>query len=94
MQVKAISILGSTGSVGTSTLDVIAFANAQAGEQVYEVEALAAGQDVKTLAEQAIAFGAKIAVIADEARLDELARLLAGHVTEAAAGKNAVQVLC
>ena len=59
MQAKAISILGSTGSVGTSTLDVIAFANAQAGEQVYEVEALAAGQDVKTLAEQAITFGAK-----------------------------------
>jgi len=90
MQAKAISILGSTGSVGTSTLDVIAFANAQAGERVYEIEALAAGQDVKTLAEQAITFEAKVAVIADETCLDELKYLLAGHPTEAAAGKDAV----
>lgn len=87
---KAISILGSTGSIGQSTLDVIAFANKAGDTPIYSVEALAAGRDVEKLAAQAIKFGAKIAVIADESRLDELKTRLAGHPIEVAAGANAV----
>lgn len=90
IQSKTISILGSTGSIGTSTLELIEFVNADADAPVYTIEALAAGRDVEALAKQAIKFGAKIAVIADETKLQALKALLAGHPIEAAGGPSAV----
>ena len=90
MSTKKISILGSTGSVGCSTLAVIEHVNALADTPIYEVEALAAGRDSAALAEQAIRVGAKIAVIADETRLDELRARLSGHAIEVAGGAAAV----
>ena len=90
MGAKKISILGSTGSVGCSTLAVIEHANALADAPVYEVEALAAGRDSAALAEQAIRVGARIAVIADETRLDDLRARLSGHAIEVAGGAEAI----
>ena len=81
---RKISILGSTGSVGVSTLDVLA----QAGVDV-EVTALAAGRNVEKLAEQALLWRPRIAVIGDEAALPQLRARLQGSGIEAAAGVQA-----
>ena len=82
---RKISILGATGSVGTSTLDLIE----RAPEQ-FEVVALTARSDVKKLAEIARRTRAKCAVIADERRLPELRALLQGSETEVAGGEGAI----
>ena len=89
MTVRRISIMGSTGSIGTSALDVVAQTNA-AGDTPFEIVALAAGSDSETLARQAIAFRPQIAVIADESRLDDLRQRLAGTGIETAGGLEAV----
>ena len=81
---RKISVLGSTGSVGVSTLDVLA----QAGVEV-EVTALAAGRNVELLAQQALRWRPRIAVIGDETALPRLRALLAGSGIEAAAGAQA-----
>ncbi len=87
MSTKRISIFGSTGSVGQSTLAVIEHANARA--PVYEIDVLAAGSNVAELAEQAIAHRASLAVIADESKYEELTARLEGHGIAAAAGDTA-----
>lgn len=89
MTVRRISIMGSTGSIGTSALDVVAQANA-AGDTPFDIVALAAGSDSETLARQAIAFRPQIAVIADESRLADLRQRLEGTGIETAGGLEAV----
>lgn len=88
---RTISIMGATGSIGTSALSVIAHANKLAGEPVFEVDALCAGQNAQLLAEQVIATNAKHAVIRDESKLDELKTRLQGYAVEVAAGTKAVE---
>ena len=61
---RSISILGSTGSVGTQTLDVVA----HHGEKAFDVVALTAGKNAKLLIEQAKRFKPKFTVIADESQ--------------------------
>jgi len=94
MTIKRVSVLGATGSVGQSTLSVISHANATAiaegGGPVFEVEALAAGQDVDTLARQAIEARAKLAIVADETKYEALKARLAGTGIEAGAGDTAI----
>lgn len=82
---KSLSILGATGSVGCSTLDLVARA-----PERFRVEALVAGRNSAKLAEQARAVAARIAVIADESCLPELRDRLAGSGIEAAAGEAAM----
>ena len=82
---RRISILGATGSIGQSTLKVIA----QHPNQ-YQVEALVALSNAEMLAEQAKASSAKLAVIADEAHFGALKEALSGSGIEAAAGEAAV----
>lgn len=82
---KRVSILGATGSIGTSTLDLIVRA-----PEAFEVVALTANRDVKKLAEAAIRTRARRAVVADPECLDALRDALAGSDTEAAAGPDAV----
>jgi 1-deoxy-D-xylulose-5-phosphate reductoisomerase len=86
---KTITVLGSTGSVGTSTLDLAARAVAHGSAEV-EVIALTAGSNVALLAEQALTWRPKIAVIADERLLGELRQRLKGSGVAAAAGEAAV----
>ena len=69
---KQIAILGSTGSIGTQALDVIA-----QHSDLYEVYCLTANNKVELLAEQAHQFKPAAVVIANEARYDELKQLLA-----------------
>jgi 1-deoxy-D-xylulose-5-phosphate reductoisomerase len=83
---KRLTILGSTGSIGRSTLALVAAAPPGA----YEIEVLVAGRDVAGLAAQAREFGARLAVVADPTGLDALREALAGSGIEAAAGPEAV----
>lgn len=85
---KRVSIMGSTGSIGRSALDVIRHSNRQAPH--FAVVALAAGRDVELLAEQAREFQPDIAVVADESKFGELSQLLSGTGIEVAAGDVAV----
>ena len=82
---KLITVLGSTGSVGTNTLDLVA-----RNRELFAVEALTANQNVEALASQAQKFDAKLAVIADEGRYKDLKSLLAGTSIACAAGPEAL----
>ncbi|MDQ4419671.1 1-deoxy-D-xylulose-5-phosphate reductoisomerase [Sphingobium sp. DEHP117] len=82
---RSISIFGATGSIGTSTLDLIARA-----PDAYELLVLTANSDPQALAQCAIAHGARLAVIADEAHYTSLKAALAGSGVEAAAGPQAL----
>ncbi len=82
---KRITVLGSTGSVGTNTLDLVA-----RNRELFAVEALTANQNVEALASQAQIFDAKLAVIADEGRYKDLKSLLSGTSIACAAGPEAL----
>jgi len=82
---RRVSILGSTGSVGRSTLDLI-----ERQPEAFEVEALTANTNVARLAAQARRMGAKLAVIADPGCYADLKDALEGSGVEAAAGAGAV----
>jgi 1-deoxy-D-xylulose-5-phosphate reductoisomerase len=83
--VRSVTILGSTGSVGRQTIELLA-----ANPDRYRVQALVAGQNAVLLAEQAIALRAEIAVVADRAAYAALRDALAGTKIEVAAGADAV----
>ncbi|WP_312782439.1 1-deoxy-D-xylulose-5-phosphate reductoisomerase [Brevundimonas sp.] len=89
MIARKISVLGSTGSVGTSTLDLMGQAEA-AGSGAFQVEVLTGGNNIARLAEQARRWRPKLVVTADPARLPELRDALAGTDVEAAAGPEAI----
>ena len=67
MSSETVTVLGSTGSVGENTLDVIS-----RNPDRYRVTALTAHRNVERLAEQCVRFDAKLAVIADPALENEL----------------------
>ena len=85
MSRRTISILGATGSVGTSTLDLV-----ERSPDLFEVVALTAAKNVAALATAARRTGAKLAVIDDEALLPELRQRLAGTACRAATGREAL----
>ncbi len=82
---RAISILGATGSVGASTLDLIG-----REPERFEVLALTANSDAAGLAALARQHRAKLAVVADKAAYPALRDALAGSGIEAAAGADAL----
>ncbi|MCA0909166.1 1-deoxy-D-xylulose-5-phosphate reductoisomerase [Qipengyuania gaetbuli] len=82
---RSISILGATGSVGASTLDLV---RRNRGE--WQVAALTAHSNVADLARLAREFEAEVAVIADERHYEALKDALAGSGIEAAAGRKAL----
>ena len=84
-QPRSITIIGSTGSVGQSTADLI-----DREPEHYDVEALVAGNSVEALAEQARRLRARLAVVANPQRYRALKDALAGTSVEAAAGPEAV----
>jgi 1-deoxy-D-xylulose-5-phosphate reductoisomerase len=85
---RSVTVLGSTGSIGVSTLDLLGHAR-DGGSQI-EVVALTAGRNVARLAEQAVQWRPKMAVIEDESLLPELRDRLAGSGVAASAGRVAV----
>jgi 1-deoxy-D-xylulose-5-phosphate reductoisomerase len=82
---RHVTILGSTGSVGRNTLELVA-----AEPQAYAVEALVALKSAEALAAQARSVRARVAVIADADKYGALKAALSGSGIEAAAGPSAV----
>ena len=82
---KTISILGATGSVGSSTLDLV-----ERNPDRFEVVALTAAKNVASLADAALRTEAKLAVIGDPALLPELNERLADSSCRAATGREAL----
>jgi 1-deoxy-D-xylulose-5-phosphate reductoisomerase len=83
---RSITILGATGSVGSSTIDLL-----KREPSRYRVEALSAKRNSAQLAKIAREVGARLAVVADPAAYDELKDALSGSGIEAAAGEDALQ---
>ncbi|KAA8727866.1 1-deoxy-D-xylulose-5-phosphate reductoisomerase [Ewingella americana] len=83
---KQLTILGSTGSVGSSTLAVV-----RANPQDFKVTALVAGKNVEVMAQQCIEFQPRFASMADETSAKALRILLAeqGIKTEVLSGEKA-----
>jgi 1-deoxy-D-xylulose-5-phosphate reductoisomerase len=82
---RKISILGATGSIGTSTLDLI-----ERSPERFEVVAVTAATNAVALADIARRTNARLAVVADESRLRELQELLVGTNCRGAAGEQAL----
>ena len=82
---KKITILGATGSIGRSTLDLV-----ERSPDRFEIVALTAGRNVEELAKAALRTNARVAVIADPQRLKALEVLLDGSGCRAAAGTEAL----
>jgi 1-deoxy-D-xylulose-5-phosphate reductoisomerase len=83
--VRTVTVLGATGSIGDSTMDLLRGAPGR-----YRVEALTANSNVVGLAKLAREFNARFAAIADPARFDELKDALAGSRIECGAGESAI----
>ncbi|MFV3073334.1 1-deoxy-D-xylulose-5-phosphate reductoisomerase [Niveispirillum fermenti] len=84
-ETRRVTVLGSTGSVGTNTVELLA-----AYPDRFQVEALVAGRNVARLAEQARLLRPALAVAADDACYADLKDALAGTGIEVAAGAAAV----
>jgi 1-deoxy-D-xylulose-5-phosphate reductoisomerase len=85
---ETLTILGSTGSIGTNTLDVI---RQLGGRDTFEIVALTGAGNIGLLAEQAREFGAKLAATADDDKYLELKDALAGSGIEVASGKSGIE---
>ena len=85
VDVRTVTVLGSTGSVGRNTLDLIS-----RNRQRYDVEVLAANTNETLLAEQARRFRPELTVIADKAKYLALKEKLAGTGLAVEAGRNAL----
>ena len=82
---RRVTVLGSTGSVGCNTVDLI-----ERNLEAFEIEALTAHQNVTVLIDQARRLRPKLAVIADESRYGDLKEALAGTGIGVAAGREAL----
>jgi 1-deoxy-D-xylulose-5-phosphate reductoisomerase len=82
---KKIAILGSTGSIGTQALDVIA-----ANPTQFEVEVLTAQQNADLLIAQAIQFSPNCVVIGDTSKRDKVMQALSGHDIKVYAGQESL----
>ena len=82
---RSVTVLGATGSVGDSTMDLL-----RGARDRYRVEALTANSNVGALAKLAKEFGVRFAAVADPARLSELKAALSGTRIECGAGESAV----
>ena len=85
MAPRSVTVLGSTGSVGENTIDLLS-----RQPERYRIVTLTAHRNVVRLAAQARLLKAKSAIIADPAKYAELKDLMAGTDTEVAAGEGAV----
>jgi 1-deoxy-D-xylulose-5-phosphate reductoisomerase len=82
---KNISILGSTGSIGTQTLDVI-----RANPELYKVVALTAQNNAEILISQALQYKPELVVICNESKYLQVKEALAGKNIRVLAGEDAL----
>src|SRR6202035_2009898 len=83
--VRSVTVLGATGSIGDSTMDLL-----RAAPDLYRVEALTGNSNVQGLAKLAREFNARFVAVADPSRLTRLKEAMAGTRTEWRAGESAV----
>ncbi|ULQ53298.1 1-deoxy-D-xylulose-5-phosphate reductoisomerase [Flavihumibacter fluvii] len=86
MMQKRIAIFGSTGSIGTQALEVIA-----ANPALFTAEVLTAQQNDELLVKQALAFNPNIVVIGDESRYQKVKDALAGTDIKVFAGEKSIE---
>ncbi len=82
---RSVTLLGATGSIGSSTIDLL-----RRNRELYRVEAVTARRDAAALARIARELGARFAAVGDPAAYDELKAGLSGSRVEAAAGADAI----
>lgn len=82
---QRLSILGSTGSIGVQTLDIVA-----ENPDLFEVTSLAAGSNWELLARQAIRFDVDTVVIADTSKYEPLRQALASHPIKVFTGSESL----
>ncbi len=82
---RTVTLLGATGSIGSSTIDLL-----RRDRERYRVEAVTAHRDAAALARIAREFGARLAVVGDPAAYGELKSELSASPVEAAAGAEAL----
>lgn len=87
---RKISVLGSTGSVGASTLDLMDQAE-KTGSGQFEVEVLSGGRNLAVLAEQARRWHPRLVITAYEDQLEPLRQAVAGLGIEVQAGAKAIE---
>ncbi len=80
---KRISLLGSTGSIGVNTLDVVA-----RSPEKFEICGLSTGSNVELLARQVERFRPKVVSIFDAAKLPQLKQMLSGQDVEILSGEE------
>ena len=85
MEKQRLSILGSTGSIGVQTLDIV-----RENPDLFEVVSLTAHRNWQKLAEQAIAFDVDTVVIGDEAYYKPLCDALASYPIKVFAGDDSI----
>ncbi|MBO9100093.1 MULTISPECIES: 1-deoxy-D-xylulose-5-phosphate reductoisomerase [Rhizobium] len=85
---RRLTIMGSTGSIGRNTLDVIGHLG---GRDAFEVKALTGNGNIALLAEQAKAVGATLAVTADDRNYSLLKDALVGSGISVAAGRSGLE---
>lgn len=86
MTVKRIAIFGSTGSIGTQCLDVIA-----ANPDKFSAAILTAQTNDELLVQQALAFKPALVVIGDEDKYQKVKNALSGTTTQVLAGADALE---
>ncbi len=86
MTQKQIAVLGSTGSIGVQTLDIIA-----EYPQLFKATVLVAGQNVERLIQQAVKFRPSTAIIADDSKYNILKEALEPLGVATAAGPKAIE---
>jgi 1-deoxy-D-xylulose-5-phosphate reductoisomerase len=84
-KVKQIAILGSTGSIGTQTLDVI-----REHPEAFEAYIITAGNNAELLIKQALEFKPEVVVIGNEAKYNEVKEALTGLPIKVFAGEDAI----
>lgn len=85
MSQKTITILGSTGSIGTNTIDLVA-----ANPEGFKLRALTAGKNITLLVEQAKKLNPEFVAIADDTKLADLKSALSGTSIKCGAGEAAI----
>lgn len=85
---KKIAILGSTGSIGTQTLNVV-----RRHGDLFAVEVLCAGANAELLVAQALEFNPNAVVIADESKYEQVRKALAATDIKVFAGEAAIEDL-
>lgn len=83
--VRTVTVLGATGSIGDSTMDLL-----RASPGRYQVEALTANGNVEGLAKLAKEFNARFVAVADASKLGELRDALSGTGIASGAGESAI----